>query len=117
MLLQPLCFVTGGKSMRKAWDRFVELLSGRPFAYWTDHKLKQGTFELRGDVIVRGRGASESDFVRVSDIESWTDYGDPWIYAVPMRLHDGRTVEWTDPYSELERILRKVAPEKVKTEY
>ena len=99
--------------MRKLWKRFIELLGGGPLAYWLDHKLRRGTFELRGEVIVRDRGASESDFVHVADIESWTDYGDPWIYVVPILLRDGRIVEWVDSYSELERILKQVAPEKM----
>lgn len=98
--------------MRRLWKKFFELLSGAPLASWIDHKLGRGTFELRGEIIVRGRGACETDFVRVSDIESWTDYGDPWISVVPMRLRDGRTIEWIDSHSELEIILLRVAPEK-----
>ena len=91
----------------------MEMLSGRPLECWIDHRLKRNTFELQGDVIVRGRGATESDFVRVADLESWTDFGDPWICVVPMRLRDGRIVEWLDPHLELERILRQVAAEKM----
>ena len=99
--------------MLKLWRRFIELLGGRPLDYWLDHKLKRNTFELRGDIIVRGRGASESDFVRVGEIESWTDFGDPWICVVPIQLRDGRKVEWIDPYSELERILLQVASDRI----
>ncbi len=76
-------------------------------------RLKRNTFELRGDIIVRDRGASESDFVRVGDMESWTDFGDPWIYVILMQLRDGRKVEWIDPYSELGRILFQVASERI----
>ena len=79
--------------------------------------MKRDTFELRGDVIVRGRGSSESDLVRVEDIESWTEYGDPWVYVVPLQLQDGRTIEWVDPYMELERILRQVAAERMIVRY
>jgi hypothetical protein len=99
--------------MLRVWRRFIELLGGRPLAYWIDHQLKRDTFELRDDVIVRGRGASDLDLVRVGDIESWTDFGDPWIYVVPMRLRNGHIIEWVDPYRELERILRQVAAERM----
>ena len=98
--------------MRRLWKKFVELLSGAPLASWIDHKLRRGTFEPRREMILRGRGACETDFVRVSDIESWTDYGDPWISVVPLRLRDGRTLEWNDSHSELEIILMRVAPGK-----
>ncbi len=99
--------------MPRLWRSFIESLSDRPIAYWIDDKLKRNTFELQGELIVRGRGASEADLIRVADIESWTDFGDPWIYVVPMRLRDGRTVEWIDPHMELEGILRQVAPERM----
>ena len=95
------------------WRSLIKWLSDPPIAYWIDHKLKRNTFELRGELIVRGRGASKTDLIRVADIVSWTDFGDPWIYVVPMRLRDGRTVEWVDPYMELEGILRQAAPERM----
>jgi len=82
------------------------------FHYWLDHKRKRGTFELRGGFIIRRSGEGDCDIIHTSDIESWFDYDDAWIAAVPIALRDGRTVVWTDPYFELTKILENVAPGK-----
>ena len=80
---------------------------------WVAWRRGYGHFALRADgVIVRGSGACPADFVSVADIVSWVDYGDPWIYVVPLHLRDGRVLDWVDAHSELEHILERVAPER-----
>lgn len=86
--------------------------------HWLARKLRTNrTFTLREDVILRGRGQKVEDTVRISEIQTWVDYGDPWIFVIPIHLANGHTIEWSDPYCELENILRSVAPDKVTTRY
>ena len=99
--------------MIKLWSILFHGLRKNRLVYWLDHKIKRDTFELRGDVIIRGRGKSDSSRVRIGEIESWVDHDDPWIFVVSIKLNNGRWVEWEDPHMELEQILRRVAGERM----
>ncbi len=90
--------------MRSPWQLFYAYLRWR---------RGYGHFVLREDgLLVRGSGDGPADRVAVADIVTWLDYGDPWIYVVPLHLRDGRVLNWRDRYGELEAILERLIPER-----
>jgi hypothetical protein len=101
---------------RSWWDRFMGILTLRfvlyPLERWLDHKFKSGVYELQGDQIIRGRGASHEDRIHFEDIHQWQIVSEMGFDLVVIQLTNGQVINWIDKYDDLVGILRQVANQK-----
>ena len=86
------------------------------FRSWLDHKLKNGIYELQGDEIVSGRGERPKHRLAIGDVGDWQIFPEMGFDVVVIKLVDGRQLRWIDKYDDLIAILRKVAPDREKSD-
>jgi hypothetical protein len=74
--------------------------------------LPSDEYGLRGEEVIRGRGARPEDRVQVSDILSWQVHPEMVFDMVQIKLLGNQELVWLDKHDDLKSILRRAAPGK-----
>ena len=89
----------------------------RSFAAFIEGKLNREYFELRErDLLARCVGRRCLESISIASIASWRITPEMGMDVITLQKNDGSCLAWFDKKDDLIALLRRVAPEKEKSE-